>query len=127
MLESSHGSSEYEDSFWSFMMLSELLEDFPEEVFGLIKDVLERDCSEDVIGQIAAGPLEDLLVKHGPEIIDLVEEEARTNLKFNHALGGVWQSRCRPDVWARVEAVRKTVWQNHNDEQDEVPQIRPRG
>jgi len=59
---------------------------------------------------LAAGPLEDLLVHHGPAIIDRVEAQARSDARFNLLLGGVWPNAIAPDVWARVEAIRREVW-----------------
>ena len=110
MLRSEHGTAQHNESFWSFMIMTELVSDYPDEAFSVIKELLQIDDSPEVVGQVAAGPIEDLLVEHGLELIDAIEDEARKNPNFNHALGGVWQSDSLPEVWERVERVRKTSW-----------------
>ena len=103
-------SVEYEESFWSFMLMEDLVEDFPYDALEVILLIVDRDQSDSTMGSVAAGPIEDLLTKHGPKVIDRIEREARRNKHFNHALGGVWQSSSLSEVWSRVEAVRHTVW-----------------
>ena len=104
------GSAEYHEAFWSFMIMDDLVEDFPEEAFEVIKRILDTDDADEVVGPLAAGPIEELLCSHGLQMIDAIESEARRNPKFNHALGGVWESDSLPEVWARVQAVRKSIW-----------------
>lgn len=110
MERASHGSAEREETFWSFMLMDELIEQFPREALEVIKLILEADTSGEVVGALAAGPIEDLLSRHGVEIIDAIENEAINNPKFNYALGGVWRSESVPEVWDRVVAVRNTEW-----------------
>ena len=59
---------------------------------------------------LAAGPVEDLLRLHGPAVIDRVETEGRRSPAFNNVLGGVWSPSIKPEVWARVERIRNSVW-----------------
>ena len=54
---------------------------------------------------LAAGPIEDLLAKHGADFIDRVEAEARNDPNFAKVLGGVWKNEMPADVWARLQAV----------------------
>ena len=54
---------------------------------------------------LSAGPLEDLLVYHGHEVIDRVESEARSNPKFASLLGGVWKNAMADDIWRRIQGV----------------------
>jgi hypothetical protein len=105
-----HGSAAHEEAFWAFGMMDDLVEEFPEEAFDVIKRILDADESGEVVGGLAAGPIEDLLYRHGEKMIDAIENEARCNPKFNDALGGVWQSGTRPEIWKRVQAIRKAVW-----------------
>ena len=63
-----------------------------------------------LVAVLAAGPVEDLLAKHGGEFIDRVVELARKDPKFNYVLGGVWRSSIADDVWERVQSIRNHVW-----------------
>ncbi|OYV07052.1 MAG: hypothetical protein CFE26_03020 [Verrucomicrobiales bacterium VVV1] len=103
-------SENHHEAFWSFTLMDALVENFPEEALDVIKRILEHDDSPEVLGSTAAGPIEQLLVSHGSRMIDAIEEEARTNPRFQYALGGVWRSDALPEVWKRIEAVRKEVW-----------------
>jgi hypothetical protein len=80
-----------------------------EDAWNAILEVLRRQPPVEVIGMLAAGPLEDLIDDWGPEFIDRIETEARTNPAFRHLLGGVWESST-PEVWLRIEAARGETW-----------------
>jgi len=81
----------------------------PDDCWAAILEVLTRNPSDDVISNLAAGPLEDLIDDHGPEFIERIETESRRNPSFRHLLGGVWQSST-PEVWARVQKAQGAVW-----------------
>jgi hypothetical protein len=74
-----------------------------------ILKVLDGQPSQNVIGMLAAGPLEDLIQEWGELFVDRIELEARRNPAFRHLLGGVWESST-PEVWARIEKARGTSW-----------------
>ena len=80
------------------------------DVILKILDGIEPLPTDTLLQVLAAGPLEDLLAHHGPAIIDRVESQARADDRFNLLLGGVWPSSISPDVWARVQRIRKQVW-----------------
>ena len=81
----------------------------PEECWNAILRILELDPSKTVIGNLAAGPLEDLIEYHGPSFISTIESESKKNLQFKYLLGGVWKSST-PEIWARVQACREDAW-----------------
>ena len=86
----------------------------PETVIDFIRAVLAKRNDSDkwntVIENLAAGPLEDLLVYQGPGIIEVVESYARQNPAFRHLLGGVWERDMAPEVWERVQALVQERW-----------------
>ncbi len=82
----------------------------PETAWLAILEILKIDLTDDQISLLAAGPLEDLLVWHGSAFIDRVEEEAKSNVKFNHLLGGIWRREMSSEIWVRIERARKEVW-----------------
>ena len=104
------GSDEYEESFWCFMLLSDLIEDFPNETLDIFVDIINQDSSPEVISSTSAGPLEDLISDHGALLIDKIVTIAENNKNFNHALGGVWKSTTKDAIWNRIENVRNEEW-----------------
>lgn len=90
--------------------------DDPQVAWEAIKAVVARYSEEDllsdknpeaqrVIGNLAAGPLEELLDRHGLNFIEVVESEARCDQRMAWMLGGVWQSSMGDEIWARVQRV----------------------
>jgi hypothetical protein len=95
--------------FSAVMELDDLATEDPEIAWVLILKLIEEPLPDNAFGALAAGPLEDLIEYHGPEVIDRIELEARRNPNFRRLLGGVWQSST-PEVWARVEKARGAAW-----------------
>ena len=66
--------------------------------------------SDHLIANLAAGPLETLISRHGAELINLIEAEARENKKFHNLLGGVWRNDIPEDIWVRIDSINKSKW-----------------
>jgi hypothetical protein len=81
-----------------------------EDCWNAILRILELDPPDEVMGMLAAGPLEDLIGYHGQRFIDRIEEQSRRSSKFRYLLGGVWKGGSIPEIWVRVEACRGEVW-----------------
>ena len=104
-------SPEHESNWWAVsQVLDWALERQGEQLWRFILATYKRDLSDKAFGILAAGPLEDLLAKQGPEFIERVEELARKDPKFNELLGGVWQNTMSEEIWQRVQAARLEVW-----------------
>ena len=109
--EADEGTPERESNWWAIeQVIDWSLDRQGEHLWRFITTVYKRDLSDTAIGVLAAGPLEDLLAKQGPEFIERVEELARKDPKFNHLLGGVWRNSMTVEVWERVQAARHEVW-----------------
>lgn len=91
---------------WTYALSDALCETHPDIAFDLVRDLIRICASPDDIALVAAGPLEDLIVQHGPDLIAAIEQEAAGSDRFRFALSGVWQRDANPFVWARVEAAR---------------------
>lgn len=74
--------------------------------FEVILAILAATDDAEVLANLAAGPLEDLLSLHGPDSIGAVEDTARVDARFRQLLWGIWPGRMAQDVWTRVEAAR---------------------
>ena len=100
-----HESPEREELFWVNEREWALVADQPKVAFEMVIEVLRIDSSDKIQEVLSAGPLEDLLAKHGELIIESVEREAKANQKFAQLLGGVWQNTMADEIWRRVQAV----------------------
>lgn len=63
----------------------------------------ESTEAQKVCGELAAGPVEDLLSYHGDRFIDRFEEETRRDRRMAWLLGGTWQFTMTDEVWQRVQ------------------------
>lgn len=67
-----------------------------------ILGILARRPPEQVLGLLAAGPLEDIIHYWGPNFIDRIERAAWDDFQFRNLLTGVWQSGSA-EIWSRVQ------------------------
>lgn len=95
-----------EPNQWAHDKLSDLSRDDPDACWEAIIYIMKRAPDDYILGSLAAGPLEDLLVYHGEEMIDQVEREAQSSRQFKKALAGVWKNNISEEVWRRVEVAR---------------------
>jgi hypothetical protein len=72
-----------------------------ETILEMVRLAPDKRC----LGSIAAGPLEHLLVRHGAEVIDLVESQAQADDRFKQTLRGVWKNVIEDDVWHRINVL----------------------
>ena len=109
--QAKRGSPESETNWWAVSeVIHQALEGDGDLLWEFILEVYKRDLPDNIIGLLAAGPLEDLLASRGAEFIDRIEERARKDPKFNYLLGGVWRNSMTHEVWERVQAIRNHVW-----------------
>lgn len=89
---------------WASDCAFEIEENYPDELFALVLVAMDvcRDLEDAAF--VAAGLVENMLVKHGPELIDAIETMAQASAKFRYILSGVWSQggSVDADVWARV-------------------------
>ena len=105
------GTPEHERNWWAVSQVMDWHVDGEADLlWAFILVAYKRNISDRVVSVLAAGPLEDLLAKHGPIFIERVEQLARQDPTFNSLLGGVWQNTMPDEVWERVKAVRRQVW-----------------
>ena len=98
------GSKEREETGWA-TDLYELLYDDPETLWKLILAIHAKDQSPPIQQVLSAGPVEDLLAKHGEDFVARVENEARHDPAFAKLLGGVWKNTMSDSTWLRLQAV----------------------
>jgi hypothetical protein len=98
-------SQGYNESFWAFSALSDMCETSPDRCWEIIGQIRKADGSDKILANLAAGPLEELLVHHGKVLIDAVENLARDDEQFRKLLGALWQNSIAEDVWVRIKRV----------------------
>ena len=101
-----HGDSAKRIELSGATDLYDLTYEEPEKLWLLILEIHHRDQSIAIQQVLAAGPVEDLLAKHGDTFIERVEAEARRDPQFAKLLGGVWKSTMSDAIWDRLQ----TVW-----------------
>jgi hypothetical protein len=78
------------DDFWAFSEVCDIVRHDPEGGWQVTSILLEMAMTDEVLAYVAAGPLEDLLKKHGSVMIDRIESLARKNDRLQLALSGLW-------------------------------------
>ena len=82
-----------EEYFWGWEAVTEFVRSRPAaEAWELVLELLDR-ASEDEVGLVIAGPLEDLVCQHGATLVSEIEQRAVADEYFRWALGGIWLSR----------------------------------
>ncbi len=89
--------------------LSRMVRAEPALAWRVLLAIVHNSSDPEILAYLAAGPLEDLLAKHGAILIDDVEREALIDSKFREVLSAVWRNVIAPDVWKRVEALRENA------------------
>lgn len=91
-----------DSDFWAFEQMEELVQNEPENAWNCILKIMYMNSSDTVLGNLSAGPLEELLFNHGGGFIDRVETLARQNPKFTKLIKGVWVSEMPKEVKTKL-------------------------
>lgn len=96
---------------WTWPLIDELTRDHPTIGLAAIRALLAACETAEDLADIAAGPLEDLVLRHGPALIDKIEALAARAPRFAYALTGVWppDDGAAPLLWARIDAARASA------------------
>ena len=85
----------------------------PELCLAAIVEVLRRlesSSSNQLLGVLAAGPLEDLLNHNGNAVMEEVDLLARQDPEFRLLLDGVWGHAINPEILAKLAKYRSNPW-----------------
>jgi hypothetical protein len=97
-----YGEAENPDWGWASDRMYGILDGAPEIAWEIIVELVDRAPSDGSLGFFAAGPLNDLLSKDGPNFIERVEGRAKMNEPFRRAVGMLRRLGMADDVWVRV-------------------------
>lgn len=88
---------------WASDCAYEVEQDFPHLLLPLTVAALDACDTPRDAAYVAAGLLENAVVKHGAALVGDIEKLAGRSAKFKYALSGIWgRANTDPDVWARV-------------------------
>jgi hypothetical protein len=83
-----------------------LIEKKPDDAWHLISLLVRAAPNDEELDCVGAGPLEDLLCAHGPQVISRLESAAAQDSKFVRCVYFVWgQSRMDPETYRRVRSI----------------------
>jgi hypothetical protein len=82
----------------------ELVDQGGGQAVALVSALVDGAETDDDLGRVGAGPLEDLLVRHGASLVDELDDLARRDPRFAQAMSGVWWSAATagPEVTAKL-------------------------
>ena len=98
-------SIEAESTWWAYEKLEQLIDQNPQRAFEVILEILKLADEERVLDNLAAGPLETLLVKNGDKVIEDVVYWAKNNTKFFELLRGVWGNSIDERIWSKIKRI----------------------
>jgi hypothetical protein len=94
------------ETYPAFKELEKLVRDDPVRSWAIILCILKlAQQDQEALDNLAAGPLETLLVLHGPNVIERIEKDARSNPRLKALLLGVWGNAVNAAVWDRLQAL----------------------
>ena len=100
------GATSEDDGIGDSLVMLTFLAPPDEQWDFLLELIAAAPDHDDVLGRIAAGPLEGLLGRYGPAVIERVERLAERDARFRRILTGVWQHTMPDEIWNRVCAAR---------------------
>jgi hypothetical protein len=99
---------DYKEHFRAFEEVDALTDKYPEDAWNFVLAVLIRSESDFIVANLAAGPVEDLLMRHPEETVRRIERDVPAKPALARMLHGVWQNDLSPDLWARITLARES-------------------
>jgi hypothetical protein len=92
-----------------FDLCFDLARSDPDRGLDLALAVLALTDEKRLLSLLAAGLLEDLVMRESDDVLARIEAEAARDQKFRDLLGGVWLSRASAATAARIEKARAAM------------------
>src|SRR5687767_11130920 len=77
-------------NWWAYETLDRLCDGEPEKAWDLVLAIVDAADSDDLLETIGAGPLENVLDKHAPQLVGRVEAALADHPGLARALTSVW-------------------------------------
>ena len=106
-------------NWWAHEKVFGACEKQPQRAWRLLGRMAELASTEDLVGDLGAGPLEDFVRLHAPRFIGQIERRAKENPRFRRALQKVYLPAANDIVSSRlfalgvisVDAKHRAKWQ----------------
>lgn len=105
-----NGSDVYKENFWAYEAITDLCISSPQQCLAVIDLIVLSNNTDLVLSNLAAGPVEDLLVQNGEQVISSVMQYAKKNPDWKRMLAGVWKNSMSDDVWTKLQSVTGPTW-----------------
>ena len=102
-----YGETNADGDFWAWQRVEDIVcGPVAEEAWELVVTLI-RTAPDERLEYIGAGPVEDLVNRHGAALIDSIEGEAKRDPRFREALASIWlvSDDILPNVLSRLQAV----------------------
>jgi hypothetical protein len=99
MQRAERNSPAYEAEFWSFEAIWEFCRNRPEDAWKAIVEIYGSEPEDIVLANLAAGPVEDLLVYHGSVALPWMAACCAAQPGFAKVLQMVWRNAMPDEVW----------------------------
>jgi hypothetical protein len=76
--------------WWAWDSLNRLCDEAPLDAWPIIVRLVEMADNDELLEDIGAGPVEELLRKHGPLLLNDVQTLAASDPRFRQVLSHVW-------------------------------------
>ena len=90
---------------WAADRLDALISDIPKRRGASSTRSGAWQQSDRVLANLAGGPVEDLLARHGEAFIDRIYLLARREPVFRQMLGAVWRNSISDPVWQKLKSI----------------------
>jgi len=85
-----HAATNADEDFWAYDRVGEIVRGPDAQAAWEICVGLVRAAPDEQLGYIGAGPIEDLVCRHGAALIEWLEGEAKRDSRFREALASIW-------------------------------------
>jgi hypothetical protein len=99
-----HHAQHREEDFWAWQEVDRIVRADLTRGWELTRLLLNKADSDQALGYVAAGPLEDLVDGYGDAALDVIEHACDGDPRLQLALSGIWLERDSP-VRARWRAL----------------------
>lgn len=77
---------QHQETYWAWELLHEIVGRSHDEAWPLVIEIAKKSESDDVLGALAVGPMEDMLCAYGDHYFDRVKTAADDCFNFRRAL-----------------------------------------
>jgi hypothetical protein len=95
----------------------------PERAWEVICALVEQELNDSQMGSLGAGPIERLMMRHGPQFIDRLESLAASNQTFRECLKRSYPTGPNDEIKRRMGIASAVSWVDYSSERAEVSRV----